>query len=106
MRVLLDESVPRDLAQYLSGHDIDTVTGIGWAGLANGELLERATSVYQAFVTMDASLPHQQVLSRFAIGVVLIRARSNRIEDLEPLVPDVLTTLESISPGDLRRVGA
>ena len=37
MRVLLDESVPRQLAGRLGVHEITTVTHEGWAGLRNGD---------------------------------------------------------------------
>ena len=106
MRVLLDESLPRGLAKLLSDHDVVTVPEAGWAGLQNGELLERASESYDAFITIDANLPYQQVLKRFAIGVVLLKAPSNRLADLEPLVPEILARLDGIEPGQLRRVGA
>ena len=106
MRVLLDESLPRGLARLLSDHDVVTVPEAGWAGLQNGELLERASESYDAFITIDANLPYQQVLERFAVGVVLLKAPSNRLADLEPLVQKVLACLDGIEPGELRRVGA
>lgn len=106
MRVLLDESLPRGLADLLSGHDVRTVPEAGWAGMQNGELLEKASESYDAFVTIDANLPYQQVLERFAIGVVLLKAPSNRLADLEPLVPEILARMDGIEPGELRKVGA
>ncbi len=106
MRVLLDESLPRGLARLLSDHEVTTVSEAGWAGLQNGELLERASESYEAFVTIDANLPYQQVLERFVIGVVLLKAPSNRLADLEHLVPEILARLDGIEPGELRRVGA
>lgn len=42
MRVLLDENVPHDLIPQFAGHDVLTVQGLGWAGVKNGDLLERA----------------------------------------------------------------
>jgi len=42
MRILLDESLPRELAQELPGHDVQTVQDADWSGLMNGELLRRA----------------------------------------------------------------
>ena len=93
------------MARELVGHAVDTVTGVGWAGLSNGELLTKATSTYEAFVTIDANLPYQQVLSQFPIAVVLLRAKSNRLEDLRPLAPGILDVLESIKAGELRTVG-
>ncbi len=104
MRVLLDESVPRALARELSGHEVHTVPALGWAGLTNGELLQRASAEYDAFVTIDANLPYQQTLAEFEIGVVLLRARTNRIQDLRPLVPAILTALDGLRPRELRRL--
>lgn len=106
MRVLLDESQPRGLAPLIAGHDVSTVVEIGWGGMQNGQLLEQASEEFDAFVTIDANLPYQQVLKRFSIGVFLLRAPSNRLTDLEPLVPDLLASLDGIEPGELRIVGA
>lgn len=44
MRVLLDESLPRQLARELPGYDVRTVVQQRWTGLKNGELLRRAKS--------------------------------------------------------------
>ena len=106
MRVLLDESLPRGLAALIAGHDVSTVVEMGWSGMQNGQLLEQASEEFDAFVTIDANLPYQQVLGRFSIGVVLLRAPSNRLADLERLVPDLLASLDGIEPGVLRTVGA
>lgn len=63
MRVLLDENIPVDLAGLLSGHDAQTVSGLGWDGVKNGELLRRMQGTFDALVTMDRNLPHQQKLA-------------------------------------------
>jgi hypothetical protein len=73
------------LFHLLSDHHVTTVAEAGWAGMKNGELLERATENFDVFVTIDANLPYQQALERFRIGVVLLRAPSNRLADLESL---------------------
>lgn len=44
MRILLDESLPRQLAQELPGHEVQTVQKRGWAGLKNGDLLRIASA--------------------------------------------------------------
>jgi hypothetical protein len=98
--------MPHDLSRELPGHDVRTVSGHGWAGLPNGELLRRARGEFEAFLTMDQGLPYQQNLSAVGLPVVLIHARSNRMADLRPLIPAMLEVLNSIRPGELRRVGA
>ena len=106
MRVLLDENLRHDLIEPLSKHDISTVQGLGWAGVENGELLRRASGQVDAFVTMDRKLGREQNMSVLPFGVVLIVARSNRVQDLLPLVPAVLAALDRIHAGRLEQVGA
>ena len=101
MRVLLDENLPHDLVEPLSSHDVVTVQGMGWAGVENGELLRRASGQVDAFITMDRKLEREQNLTALPFGVVLMVARSNRVQDLQPLVPAVLAALNRIRPGRL-----
>jgi hypothetical protein len=42
-------------------------------------------STFQVFVTVDKNLVQQQNLTVLQIAVVIIRAPSNKIEDLSPL---------------------
>lgn len=106
MRVLLDENLPHDLISPLSRHAVSTVQSMGWAGVENGDLLRMASGQTDAFVTMDRKLGRQQDLSHLPFGVVLVVARSNRVQDLLPLVPDILVVLDRIQPGRLEQVGA
>jgi hypothetical protein len=98
--------MPVDLVPELRGHEVETVSGLGWAGITNSELLRRAREQFDALVTMDQNLPFQQHLAAATLGVVLVRAPSNRLIDVRPLVPDILTALGDIQPGELRRIGA
>ncbi|MCM3879733.1 MAG: hypothetical protein ND807_06480 [Vicinamibacterales bacterium] len=88
------------------GHDVATVQGFGWAGIKNGELLRQASGKIDAFLTMDRNLEVQQKLDGLSFGIVVIRARSNRVEDLRPLVSDILAALGHIEAGKIQRVGA
>ncbi len=106
MRVLLDENLPHDLGSLLPGHEVSTVQGVGWAGVKNGELLLRASGLVDAFVTMDRKLEHQQKIGDLPFGVVVIQAMSNRIQDLKPLVADILTALKRVEAGMIQHVGA
>jgi len=54
---------------------------------------------------MDKAIPSQQDISRYRIGLLVLRARSNRIEDLRALVPEILRVLPGIHPGKIVRVG-
>lgn len=84
-RVLLDENLPRLLKRDLSELAVHTVSEMGWAGVKNGELLLRAAAEFDVFLTADRNLPHQHTLSVLDLGVVLLTARSTKLEDLRPL---------------------
>ena len=88
MRILLDEQLPRQLAPYLVGHDVRTVQQESWAGLSNGALLRKAEAAgFSVFLTGDHSLEFQQNISKQRMGIVVLRAGSNALEDLLPIVP-------------------
>lgn len=78
-----------------------------WTGLKNGELLRRAKSEgFEVFITADQNLEYQQNLARSGLGIVVVKAVRNRLEDLKPLVPSVLQALSSIQPGQVVRISA
>jgi len=106
VRVLLDEQLPRRLARELAGHEVHTVQQQGWAGLKNGELLQRAADAgFEVFLTADQNLQYQQNLARARIGVVVLIALSNKIQDLLPLVGAALEAISRSQAGEVLRVG-
>ena len=106
MRVLLDEQLPRRLARELTAHDVRTVQQQGWAGLKNGELLQRAADAgFEVFLTADQNLQYQQNLARARIGVVVLVAPSNKLKDLLPLVAPALKAISHSQSGEVVRVG-
>ena len=105
MRVLLDECVPARLGPLLAKHSVTTVQRRGWAGIKNGELLTLAEKEFDVFVTVDRKISIQQDLTKFKIAVLLIRARTNRLEDIRSLAPELLETLDRAKKGALATVG-
>lgn len=106
MRILLDENLPRDLVAELAGHHITTVQAVGWSGTSNGELLRRARGRFDVLMTMDRRLPHQHDLQAMRISVLVVRAPSNRMAHLKPLVSRILMALGGLRPGQVREVGS
>ena len=104
MRVLLDECLPRRLKRELAGHETRTAPEMGWASKRNGELLALAVDQFDVFLTADRNLSYQQDLSAFDIAVVVLVARSNRLDDLRPLVPRVLEMLPSAKRRAVTRI--
>jgi len=106
MRILLDESLPRDLAPMITGHAVSTVQAEGWSSVQNGKLLALAATKFDAFVTADRNLEFQQNLATLPLAVVVLIARKNRIQDIQPLLPELDRVLNHIAPRTLKRVGA
>jgi len=101
LRLLLDESVPGRLRRHLTTHDVDSVHDREWDGLKNGALLQAAEVEYDVLVTADQNIPYQQQIPRFRIRVVVLAGVSNRLEDLVPLVPDLLERCEELQEGEV-----
>ena len=106
MRLLLDESVPMQLRSLLAGHDVWTVRHMGWGGKSNGELLALAQEEFDAFITLDRNLEHQQNMTKVDIPIMLLIARRSRMDYLEPLVPRILESLQSLKQGQVIRIEA
>lgn len=107
MRLLLDECMPRGLRRDLRTHEVDTVQSMGWAGLKNGALLQAAAEAgFDALVTVDRGIEFQQSLAERGLSVVALRAPSNDVNDLRPLMPQLEAALREIAPGSFVRVPA
>lgn len=101
MKLLLDECTPLRLKREFTGHTALTVEDAGLKGLKNGRLLQAASGRFDVLVTVDKSIPSQQNLASLKIALLILRARTNRFEDLKPLIPQSLSALNTISPGDI-----
>ena len=78
----------------------------GWQSKDNGDLLVLASSSLDILVTADQNLWHQQDLSKCNIAVVVLIARTNRLQDYEPLVPRLLEALKNAKAGCAVEVAA
>jgi predicted nuclease of predicted toxin-antitoxin system len=107
VKVLLDESVHVDFRLLLVGHDVFTVTFLGWKGTKNGALVARAVSEgFDAIVTHDQGMVSQINLHGQPIAITILHAASNAIQDVRPLVPALLKELNHITPGTFAHVRA
>jgi hypothetical protein len=52
-------------------------------------------------VTIDGNLAAQQNTKVLPFAVIVLKARSNKIEDLRPLVPKILAELTAAKPGQV-----
>jgi len=94
MRILLDENLDWRLSRALSGHDVRSVSTLGWKGTKNGALLRKAIEAgFEVMVTVDLNLSYQHDLSVYPIAVFVLQARTNELKDTAPLMPEVLKAL-------------
>lgn len=105
MRLLLDECLPKQLKREFPGHAVMTVPEAGFAGVKNGALLRAASGRFDVFVTVDANLRHQQNLKGILLGILVLRAVSNDMSDLLPLLPEAMAALTVIEPGTVLEIG-
>jgi hypothetical protein len=106
MKVFVDECVPYQLIYHLIGHEFVHVTDTPWRSTKNGALLRLVAPLYDVFITADQNLPYQQSLKKFDLAFVILKAPSNKIDNLLPLVPQTLEALDRISVGDLVIISA
>ncbi len=106
MRILLDESVPGRLGSLLTGHSTITVQRRGWASIKNGKLLALAAGEFDVLLTADKGMEYQQNLAALPISILIVLARSNRMEDLSAALPPILAALADLPPRTLRKVTA
>ena len=95
MKLLLDESVPRRLAaSFPKSFTVYTVQQMGWGGTGNGLLLAMAAGEdFDAFITVDRGIEHQQNTSDLPLPVIIMLGVRNRLAELQPIVPDVMEVL-------------
>lgn len=86
MRLLLDEKLQRRLKQDFPDHEIYTVRDKGWNGIKNGELLKRMLEDrFDALLTFDKNLEHQQNFEKYTLTVFVLSAQINTYNALTNL---------------------
>lgn len=79
---------------------------MGWSSKRNGDLLKLMLAErFEALLTVDRHIEFQQNVRASGIGVVVVRARTNRLKELRPLVPEIQEALSKVVAGALIRVG-
>jgi len=96
MRLLLDENLPKRLKLDFPEHEIFTVRDKQWNGFKNGELLKLLLdNSFDALLTYDKNLQHQQNFSKYTITVFVLTAPINQYKELTKLTPKVKAHLNS-----------
>lgn len=89
------------MKRELSGWEVVTVREHGWASKWDGPLLSVADAEFDALVTVDRRLVHQQNLTGLRLAIAILVARRNSMRFLRPLVPELREVLTDIEPGQV-----
>lgn len=98
-RVLLDGCLDRRFGDYLEGFETRHVLDLGWEKMADVRLVEFAADEFDVLVTVDRGMAGQVSPGRLRIAVVVLRARSNRLKDCLPRLPELLDTIPTAEKG-------
>src|SRR6266704_2070375 len=106
MRVLLDECVPRQLVRELPDFEVRTVQQMGWSGVKNGALLERAAAQFDVLFTVDRDLAQAVAKAKTKPAVVILVAGTTDAVKLKPHMAAVRLAIAEAKAGELRRLDA
>lgn len=96
MRLLLDENLPKRLKLDFPEHEIFTVRDKLWNGIKNVHLLKLLLdNSFNALLTFDKNLQHQQNFSKYTITVFILTAKINQYVELAKLTPKIKEYLNS-----------
>ena len=99
MRILLDECVPVQVRNALVGHGVSTAQKVGWGGISNGELLQRAEQDgFDLFIVADKNLRYQQNLKGRKLAI--LELWTNHRPTLEKHLNRIKIAAEGIAAGE------
>ncbi len=81
----------------LHGFDARTVEFMGWKGKADSELLEAAQGHFDVLLTSDSFMKRHHDLGQ---GLAIVLVTTNRLREVEQLVPEIADALAAVSPGE------
>jgi hypothetical protein len=85
----------------LPTHDVKTIKQLGWDSVDDGSLLRLAAAEFDVFLTVDKDLPFQQDIASLNIAVIILRARTTRLNDLHTLLDALLKALDTTRSGEV-----
>jgi predicted nuclease of predicted toxin-antitoxin system len=97
MRILLDENMPAKVAyDFGEAHEVRSVKDMQWLGKKNGELLGLAAfNGFDIFITLDRNLKHQQNLDKVSLKFIVLLAKNNKPETIQPFVEKIKALLDN-----------
>jgi hypothetical protein len=98
MKILFDQGTPAPLRHALTGHAVSTAYELGWAQLANGDLISAAEESFDALITTDRNLLYQQNLSGRRLAILTLWTTS--WPKIQRHLPKVAAAVNQLTEGD------
>jgi predicted nuclease of predicted toxin-antitoxin system len=100
MKILLDECVTKKLKLLLVGHEVFTIGQLGWTGLKNEILIEKAVKEnFDILLTIDKNICYQQNTAKYNLSIVVLNANNSNIETLQEYIPNFINEVNSFEKG-------
>lgn len=88
--------------RLLTGNACSTVQDLGWGGIKNGELLQRAEAEFDLFITSDQNIGYQQNLMGRRIAI--LELSTNDISRIQAASALIEAALEKIQLNEFRQL--
>lgn len=98
MRILFDQGTPAPLRHSFTGHTVSTAHEMGWAQFDNGNLLHAAEASFDALITTDQNLRHQQDLTGRRLAILVLPTTS--WPKIQANLTAVTAAIDALQPGD------
>ena len=59
---------------------------------------------FEIFLTVDQGIEYEQNLAAHRLGTIVIRSKSSRLADLVNYIPQILSAISAVRPGQLIRI--
>jgi len=90
------------MLRLLTNHSCTTVPAKGWSGIKNGDLLQRAETEFDLFITSDQNIRYQQNLAGRRIAI--LELSTNDIGRIQAAASLIQTVVENIQLGEFKQL--
>jgi acyl-CoA thioesterase len=102
-RILLDQNAPLGLRRFLSEYEVVPARSMGWATIANGDLIKAADDAgFSVLITCDRNIRYQQNLAVRRISLIELSIGNWTV--VRNHLDDVLAAVQAAAPGSYRVV--